>query len=332
LHTPNNNACSNGLFCDGAETCSATQGCIAGTPPTLTDNIPCTTDACDEANDRITNTPNNAVCSNGLFCDGSETCSATQGCIAGTPPNLEDGLPCTDGACNEATDAVVQTPIHARCADANVCDGAEQCVVGVGCQEGAPLSQGAVCVTDPRSLCLGNACSLSRCGDMYVDAARGEQCDDGNMNDADACRNDCTNNTSSYNYNGTFGILPDLSYTCNDGLFGGVAVDYDISTFVFAVSGGSLTAQLSLGGKPFTTLAQRTSQAQTPAPTNGSFSLRWFFSGGGFGCDETYTLAGAFTDANTWQATFTRSYVDRSGLGLCGTCADGSTPVRGTRQ
>jgi cysteine-rich repeat protein len=31
------------------------------------------------------------------------------------------------------------------------------------------------------------------CGDGYLNMAAGEECDDGNNDDTDACRNDCTN-------------------------------------------------------------------------------------------------------------------------------------------
>ncbi len=98
-HVPNNAACNNGLYCDGAETCSPTAGCQPGTPVNCNDGIACTTDSCNEATDSCDHVPNNAVCDNGVFCDGAETCNPTAGCQSGT-------FPCTAGEwCDEATNA-----------------------------------------------------------------------------------------------------------------------------------------------------------------------------------------------------------------------------------
>ncbi len=43
-HTANNAACDDGLYCNGAETCNLSTGCVAGTDP-------CAPDPCDEATD-----------------------------------------------------------------------------------------------------------------------------------------------------------------------------------------------------------------------------------------------------------------------------------------
>jgi hypothetical protein len=63
------------------------------------DGVGCTDDSCDEANDVIVNAPNDGLCDNGLFCDGSETCDAINDCQIGTPP-------CDSGTetCDEAGD------------------------------------------------------------------------------------------------------------------------------------------------------------------------------------------------------------------------------------
>lgn len=98
----NNSQCDDGLWCNGSEVCSA-GSCQTGTAPNCSDGIACTTDACNESTDSCTNTPNNAACNDGLFCNGSETCSATLGCQAGTNP-------CSAGqTCNESTDTCVSS-------------------------------------------------------------------------------------------------------------------------------------------------------------------------------------------------------------------------------
>ena len=74
------------------------------------------------------NTPNDANCDDGLWCNGVETCDPATGCVAGTPLDCDDanacttgdvcvsgeclgeavtcddGLDCTVDACDEATD------------------------------------------------------------------------------------------------------------------------------------------------------------------------------------------------------------------------------------
>ncbi len=139
VHTPNNANCDNGLFCDGAETCDLTLDCQAGTAPTLSDGVICTDDGCDEVNDVVVHTPNNANCDNGLFCDGAETCDLTLDCQAGTAPTLSDGVVCTDDSCDEINDVVVHTPNNANCVNGLFCDGAETCDLTLDCQVGAAV-------------------------------------------------------------------------------------------------------------------------------------------------------------------------------------------------
>ena len=52
------------------------------------DLVPGGSDQCDHA-------PTDATCSDGLFCNGDETCDAINGCEAGSPPNCNDGVTCT---------------------------------------------------------------------------------------------------------------------------------------------------------------------------------------------------------------------------------------------
>lgn len=144
-YTPNNALCDNGLYCDGAETCHATLGCQAGTPPCV-DAVACTIDTCDEPTDTCTFTPSNALCDNGLFCDGAETCNATLGCQAGTPPCV-DAVACTVDTCTEATDTCTFPPSNALCDNGLFCDGAETCNATLGCQPGTPPCVDAVACT-----------------------------------------------------------------------------------------------------------------------------------------------------------------------------------------
>jgi hypothetical protein len=139
-----NAECDDGLFCNGAETCVSSV-CQAGTAPNCADAVACTTDACDEATDTCTHTANNAACSDALFCNGSETCSVTLGCQAGTAPNCADAVACTTDSCNETTDTCDHIANNAACSDGLFCNGSETCSVTLGCQAGTNPCGAAAC-------------------------------------------------------------------------------------------------------------------------------------------------------------------------------------------
>ena len=135
--TTDDNACDNGLFCDGGETCDAVLGCQVGTAPNCDDGVSCTVDACDEGSDGCANTPDHGVCANGLFCDGTETCDPVLGCQGGTDP-------CLGGACDEAGDVCLECTLDADCDDGLFCNGAETCLGGT-CQGGSDPCPGQTC-------------------------------------------------------------------------------------------------------------------------------------------------------------------------------------------
>ncbi len=146
--------CDNGLFCDGSETCNVGTGtCQAGTAPDCTDGVSCTGDSCNEGTDSCDNTPNDGLCSNGLFCDGTETCNATLGCQAGAAPDCNDGVGCTADSCNEGTDACDNVPNNAVCDDGEFCNGAETCDPALDCQAGSDPCSGGACDEDA-DICL----------------------------------------------------------------------------------------------------------------------------------------------------------------------------------
>lgn len=126
--------CDDGLFCNGTETCVAGI-CQSGTPPAVDDGVPCTIDACDETNDVVVHTPSDALCDNGVFCDGVETCHATLGCQSGPPADCTalDGQ-CVVGTCNAVTDLCEAVPAN----EGGACDD------GVPCTQ--DVCQGGVCV------------------------------------------------------------------------------------------------------------------------------------------------------------------------------------------
>jgi len=180
INTPDDSACDDGLFCNGAETCDPILGCQAGTPPDCDDGIPCTIDACDEVNDTCTHTPDDSVCSDGLYCNGTEVCDPTLGCQSVAPPDCDDGVNCTVDTCNESTDSCDHTVNHAACDDGLYCNGAEFCDPTNDCQAGTPVScdDGVGCTTD----------TCDEATDSCVNTTNDAACDDGlYCNGAETC-------------------------------------------------------------------------------------------------------------------------------------------------
>ena len=141
--------CDDGNACNGLETCDALTGCRAGTPLDCNDGIACTVDSCDPVAGCM-HEARNTLCDNGLWCDGTETCDALLGCVAGTSPNCDDGVSCTDDLCSEAQDRCVHVARNTLCDNGLWCDGAETCDALLGCQAGVTpdCNDGIACTTD----------------------------------------------------------------------------------------------------------------------------------------------------------------------------------------
>ncbi len=174
----NANCPDDGLFCNGAESCSATLDCVSS-------GDPCGGLACDEGTASCVTCLIDADCDDGLFCSGVETCSAGA-CVAGTAVNCNDGVGCTADSCNEATSSCDNVTNNASCDNGIYCDGAETCDAVLDCQAGA-----AVNCND------GVACTADSCNEGTAscdNAANNANCDDGLFcNGAETCDavNDC---------------------------------------------------------------------------------------------------------------------------------------------
>lgn len=91
--------------CDDGNVCNGLERCVAGTcqtdpPPDCDDGVACTVDSCDEDAGGCVNEVNDAICDDGLFCNGAEVCDLDVGCGPGTPPDCDDGDDCTDDFCS----------------------------------------------------------------------------------------------------------------------------------------------------------------------------------------------------------------------------------------
>ncbi len=142
--TPNDANCDDALFCNGAETCDALADCQPGSFP-CDDAVGCTVDTCDDLLDICINTPDDVVCDDGVFCNGSETCDALADCQAGFFP-CDDAVGCTDDSCDEFADLCIQTPNDLNCDDTLFCNGSETCDAVNDCQAGVfPCDDGVGC-------------------------------------------------------------------------------------------------------------------------------------------------------------------------------------------
>ncbi|MBI5488839.1 MAG: hypothetical protein HY905_16015 [Deltaproteobacteria bacterium] len=164
-----------------------------------------------------------AECADGERCNGDESC-VEHVCLPGTALGdghaceTAEGLPgsCAGGACRASVcgntlvepgeecddgnsvagdgcegDCTWSCTGNADCLDEDVCNGTESCPLEThACvRTGPPV--GVACRTSDGAdgVCRGGLCVIPTCGDGNPDP--GEECDDGNTSNTDACLNDC---------------------------------------------------------------------------------------------------------------------------------------------
>jgi VCBS repeat-containing protein/cysteine-rich repeat protein len=147
---------------------------------------------CDDGNnvdsDECTNACKNAVCGDGIL-------SLVNGeqCDEGADDTATCDNDCTFVVCgDDHFNAVVEA-----CDDGND-DNTDDCVNVDGVCVASTCGDGYVHVTNEQcddageSTTCDSDCTAVSCGDLVVNTTAGEQCDDGNLDDDDACKNDCT--------------------------------------------------------------------------------------------------------------------------------------------
>ncbi|MBI5506977.1 MAG: hypothetical protein HY899_19490 [Deltaproteobacteria bacterium] len=268
-NSPNGTPCDNGLFCDGTETCTdgscgspsgnpcpgtecntcqeATDSCFDPNGTGCNGGSGCITGQCDGAG-TCTGLPNSDPCDDGVFCNGTDTCSAgscslhTGDPCTGAPecanvcnetagdcnvtagtPCTDDGNGCTDNACN-GTGACAATNNAAACQDGIFCNGADTCASGSCSQHGGdPCLDGVGCTLDvcdegvdtcsntPQDSACDDAlfCNGAETCDPQADCQSGSApCTDGNSCTVDNCLE--ADDSCSYD------PLPELAQ-CDDG-------------------------------------------------------------------------------------------------------------------
>lgn len=141
--------CDDGWFCNGLETCDPANGCQPGTPPACDDGVACTVDTCNVSTDACEHVASDALCDDGSFCTGLETCDPIAGCGVGADP-------CPGEICDEANDRCVSCVADSACDDGDACtvdrceDGACTHTALPGCPDpGGGGGGGDLCPGDP---------------------------------------------------------------------------------------------------------------------------------------------------------------------------------------
>lgn len=158
LPLPEGAECSDGLYCNGLETCRSGV-CGSGSAPCYSSSPGCQTSTCSESSHScITeNQPDGTACETTAFCEGPGRCQA--GSCAHEGPYPCDPVasePCMAISCNELARRcdTVPKPDGASCEDGVVCNGGERCVGGACppatpfCDDGNPCTTD-VCTEDP---------------------------------------------------------------------------------------------------------------------------------------------------------------------------------------
>jgi hypothetical protein len=164
-------ACDDGSLCTTGDSCS--QGLCAGTPKVCTDDVACTADSCDQETGECVFTPDNAVCDNGLYCDGAEACDVVAGCVPGAAIDCSmNNLPAIN-TCNNVPD---NNPLTLDLADAFV----SSCVEDTdSCATVGPV--------------VASSCSISSCGaECESDVNCGQKCAGDTFYFTGSCNEFCT--------------------------------------------------------------------------------------------------------------------------------------------
>jgi len=193
----NGAACTDGVFCNGVDTCSSGLcSSHVGDPCPGPDGDANCAESCNEIADTCTAAdPFGATCNDGLFCNGADTCAAgTCQNHAGDPcPGADGDANCVE-SCNEAADNCLSAdPVGSACGDQTVgeCTSADTCnAVGVCLANNRP--SGTACgsavdteCTNPDTCDGAGACVVndavagSPCGDAGTACVVQDTCDGG---------------------------------------------------------------------------------------------------------------------------------------------------------
>jgi len=182
VHTPNDNLCNDGAFCNGQETCDAINDCQAGTSVDCSANNIGGINTCNNIPDNIFTTLDTRQEFISTCNEAADSCTTgdetiTHACdIAVCGAECENDAQCTDTDCDNL-DGCVGNDYY------DYADVANSCTASCGCELNAC---GSPTITLDDSRCV----EPSVCGNGIVES--GEECDDGNTISGDGCSATCT--------------------------------------------------------------------------------------------------------------------------------------------
>ncbi len=157
---PDNSVCDNLLFCDGVEQCVCGLGCVDGpdpcTPPLVCkETSPPGTGICNGCT-------NDAMCQDGLFCNGFETCDLnTAKCVDGPDPCGPDGLDCTIDICVEGPNLTDNLGKCEYIPDPQFCFDGNDCTDDICNPAATPPGTGCEYACNTSGCADGNLCTLN---------------------------------------------------------------------------------------------------------------------------------------------------------------------------
>ncbi len=197
---------NNGISCDDGDACTtfdtcAGGACVGGSAPDCNDGNVCTDDSCDPGLG-CQNINNAAPCDDGDACSTIDVCAGGT-CTGSTPPDCDDGNPCTDDACNPSI-GCVSTNNNSPCDDGVPCTSGDTC-------SGGTCAGSAVDCSGLDDACNAGVCETGTGACVTQPVNDGGACDDG---DLCTTADECTAGTC-------LGIAIDcsgLDDTCNTGV------------------------------------------------------------------------------------------------------------------
>ena len=323
----------NSKSCDDSNACTSSDICkfgdCEGIAVKCDDSNLCTNDSCDPKKGCVY-TANSVGCDDGSACTEKDVCKNSV--CGGALVNCDDNNVCSDDSCDKSVGCVYAANI-AACPDADACTTAEVCKAMKCTKQAVVCNDGNACTTDSCDAvkgcqvanvadktdcggvnwCIGGKCTpKAYCGDGVVNQAT-EECDDGNLNDADACSNACKN---------TFCLGDWLVGTpCNGVNYGNGCVPGD--------TGYHYKGLFSNNNVQYACWWHQKNQAWNTSPASNFYSLAKHFTetpgqGGATWCSH-FSVDPCSTGACVTQQG---GYFDINQVGAWGWCAEGD-PLNG---
>ncbi|HLD39601.1 MAG TPA: putative metal-binding motif-containing protein [Candidatus Nanoarchaeia archaeon] len=237
---PNDNYCSDGLYCNGFEWCSVSKGCMPGTQKNCNDGISCTTDSCNENTDSCDNIP-------------ADNDGDSYNCLGDCNDNNNMLWQLLPGYRDNDLDTYGINPLM------QVCSGAilplSYVINNIDCDDSDANSYpGAEEVLDGKDNDCDSLIDEYLCGNGLLDVSN-ELCDDGNLINGDRCNSACfaedialdfdefvviDNGDGTYNYTFSDAGIPLIDIPQNDGL-----IDWSNVSFDYAEGGNVVSLLIS---------------------------------------------------------------------------------------